>query len=116
MVNFRNCEGISNFFSFSIPATAVTKGNASQFKRKICSGGGDSKCLEKGCNRKSSYQKGFYKKPVCEQSITSKEKGWGQQACHQFEESKSVQPPPPFQNGEPSIIEGYILKQGDFMC
>ena len=63
--------------------------------------------LRKGCNRKSSYEKGFCKKSVCEHFIFSKEKGWRKQACHQFEESKSVHPPPPFQNGEPVIIEGY---------
>ena len=104
---FRNCEGISNSFSFSTPATAVAKGNSSQSKRKICSGGGDWKSLEKGCNRKSSYEKGFCKKSVCEQFISSEEKGWRQQACHQFEESKLVHPPPPFQNEGPAIVEGY---------
>ena len=41
------------------------------------------KPLEKGCNTKSSYEKGF-----CKQ--------WGQQTCHQFEESKSVHAPPLF--------------------
>ena len=93
---FRNCEGISNSFSFSTPATAVAKGISSQSKRKICSGGGDRKSLEKGCNRKSSYEKGFCKKSVYEQFISTEEKGWGQQACHQFEESKSVHPSPSF--------------------
>ena len=34
-----------------------------------------------------------------------KEKNGGQQACHQFEISL-----PPFQNGEPLIIERYPLK------
>ena len=34
-------------------------------------------------------------------------KNGGQQTCHQFEESKSVYPPTPFQNREPAIIEGY---------
>ena len=100
---FRNCEGISNSFSFSTPATAVAKGNSSQSKRKICSGREDWKSLEKGCNRKSSYEKGFCKKSVCEQFISSQEKGWGKQACHQFEEN----PPPPLQNGDPAIIAGY---------
>ena len=47
------------------------------------------------------------KKSVCEQFISSKEKGWGKQACHQFEESKSAHPPTPFQNKEPAIIDGY---------
>ena len=51
--------------------------------KKNCSGGGDWKSLEKGCNRKISYEKGFCKKPVCEQFISSEEKGKGQQACHQ---------------------------------
>ena len=104
---FRNCEGISNSFSFSNLATAVAKGNSSQSKRKICRGGGDWKSLEKRCNRKKSYEKGFCKKSVCEQFISSKEKGWGQQVCHQFEEPKSIHPAPPFQNEEPAIIEGY---------
>ena len=27
--------------------------------------------------------------------------------CHQFQGSKSLHPPPPFQNGEPAIIEKY---------
>ena len=103
---FKNCEEISNSFSFSKPATAVVKKNSSQSKRKICTGGGDWKSLEKGCNRKSSYEKDFCKKPVCKQSISSKEKGLGQQACHQFEEIESVHPSPPFsQNGEPPITE-----------
>ena len=62
---------------------------------------------EKVCNRKTSYKKGFSKKSVCEQLISSKEKGWGQQTCHQFEKSKSVHSPPPFQNGEPAIIKRY---------
>ena len=84
---FRNCERISNSFSFSTPATAVATGNSSQSKIKICSGRGDWKSLEKGCIRKCSYEKGFCKKSVCEQFISSAEKGWGQQACHQFEES-----------------------------
>ena len=47
--------------------------------------------LKKGCNRKSSNEKGFYKKSVCEKSISSKEKGWGRQTCHKIEECKSVQ-------------------------
>ena len=93
---FKNCKGISNSFPFSTPATTVAKGNSSQSKRKICSGGGECKSREKGCNRKSSYEKGFCKKSVCEQYISSEEKGWGQQACHQFEESKSVHPSPSF--------------------
>ena len=80
----------------SQPAPAVAKGNSSQSKRKICSGGGDWKSLEKGCNRKSSYEKGFCKKSVCKESISRKEKGWKQQASHQFEESKSVHPPQHF--------------------
>ena len=69
---------ISNSSSFSTLATVVAKGNSSQSKRKMCSDGGDLKSLEKGCNRKSSYEKGFCKKSVCEQSISSKEKGCGQ--------------------------------------
>ena len=39
---------------------------------------------------------------VCEQSI-SRDK----QTFHQFRESKSVYPPPLFQNGEPAITERY---------
>ena len=31
-------------------------------KQKLCSGGGDWKSLENGCNRKSSYEKRFCKK------------------------------------------------------
>ena len=31
---FRNCEGISISFSFSTPATAISKGNSSQSKKK----------------------------------------------------------------------------------
>ena len=31
----------------------------------------------------------------------------GTTSRHQFEEYKSVHPPPPFQYGEPAIIEGY---------
>ena len=89
---FRSCEGISNFFSFSTPATAVAKGNSSQSKRKICCGGGDRKFLEKGCNRKSSYEKDFCKKSVCEQFISSKEKEWGQQACHQLKNLNQYTP------------------------
>ena len=90
---FRNCEGISDSFSFSTLATAVAKGNSSQSKRQIRSGEGDWKSPGKHCNRKSSYEKGFCKKSVCKQSISSEGKGWEQQACHQFEESKSVHPP-----------------------
>ena len=74
---FRNCEGISNSFSFSTPATEVVMGNSSHSKRKICSDSGDWKYLEKSCNGKNSYEKGVCKKSVCEQSICSKEKGWG---------------------------------------
>ena len=43
---FRNCEGMLNSFSFSTPATAVTRRNSSQTKRKICSGKGDWKFLK----------------------------------------------------------------------
>ena len=74
---FKNCERISKSFSFSTPATAVAKGNSSQSKRKICSGGGHWKSLEKGCSRKSSYEKDFCKNSVSEQAISSKEKRWG---------------------------------------
>ena len=103
---FKNCEGMSNSFSFSTPATAVVKKNSTQSKRKICTGGGDWKSIEKGCNRRSSYEKDFCKKSVWKQSIFSKEKGLGQQACRQFEELESVHPSPPFpQNGEPAITE-----------
>ena len=80
--HFRKCEGISNPFSFSIPATAVAKRKSSQFKRKICSGGGDWKSLEKDCNRKSSHEKAFCKKSVCDQSISSKH--LGNRPVHQF--------------------------------
>ena len=104
---FRNYEGISYYSSFSTSATAVAKGNSSQSKRKISSGGGDRKSLEKGCNSKSSYEKGFCEKSVSEQSISSEEKGWGEQTCDQFEKSKSVHSKLPFQNGDPAIIEGY---------
>ena len=112
---FRNCEGISNSFSFSTPATAVAKGNSSQSKIKICSGRGDWKSLEKGCDRKFSYEKRFCKKSVCEQFISSTEKGWGQQACHQFEESNQYIPHHHFKM---EILQSLsdILKQGDFMC
>ena len=64
-----------HFLSFSTPTAAATKGNSSHSKRKICRCGGDSKSLEKGCNRKSLYQKAFCKNSVREQSISSKEKG-----------------------------------------
>ena len=50
--HFRSCKEPSNSFSFSTPATAVTKGNSFQSKGKICSGGEDWKSLEKVCNRK----------------------------------------------------------------
>ena len=105
---FRNCEGISNSCPFSTPATVVAKENSSQSKSNICSSGGDWKSLGKGCNRKSLYKKGFCKNSVCEQSILGKEKGWEQQFCHNFEESKSVHHPAPFQNGEPAVIKGYL--------
>ena len=42
--------------------------------------------------KKVPIKKVSAKKSVFEQSISSKEKGWGQQACHQFKESKSVHP------------------------
>ena len=78
-----------------------------QSKRKICSRGGDWKSLEKSCNSKSSYEKGFCQKSLCEESISSEEKGFWQQTCHQFEEFKSVHPPPLLQDEEPEIIEEY---------
>ena len=106
---FRNCERIENSFSFSTPAAAATKENFYQSKRKIC-----SDISRKRLNWKSLYKKGFCKESVCEHSISSKEKGWGQQTCHQFEEPKSVQLPSLFQNGDPVIIQK-ILKQGNSM-
>ena len=74
---FRNCEGISNSFSFATSATTLAKRNSSQSKRKICSGGGGWKSLETGCNRKTSYEKNFCKKSVYQQSISRNEQGWG---------------------------------------
>ena len=62
--SFKNCKGIRDSFSFSIGATGVAKGNSSQSKRKIRSGGGDWKSLEIGFNRKSSYKKDFCLKSV----------------------------------------------------
>ena len=112
---FRNCEGTSNLFCFSTPATAVAKVNSSQSKRKICSDRGDWKSLEKEFNINSLYKKDFCKKSVCEESISSKEKGWGKQCCHQLKESKSVHPPPHFKMERLQSLRD-VLKQINFMC
>ena len=61
--------------------------------------------LKKVAIEKVHMKKVSAKNSVCEQSISSKRKEWGQQACHQFEISLT-----PFQNGEPLIIERYPLK------
>ena len=112
---FRNCEETSNLFCFSTPATAVAKVNSSQSKRKICSGGGDWKSLEKGFSIDSLYKKYFCKKSVCKESISSKEKGWGKQCFHQLKQSKSVHPPLHFKMESLQSLRD-ILKQINFMC
>ena len=112
---YRNCEETSNLFCFSTPATAVAKVNSSQSKRKICSGGGDWKSLEKGFNIDSLYKKYFCKKSVCKESISSKEKGWGKQCFHQLKQSKSVHPPLHFKMESLQSLRD-ILKQINFMC
>ena len=53
--------------------------------------------LEKGCNRKVCVKKFSAKSFFIIQSVSSKEKGWGQQVCHQFEKSNSVHSPPHFE-------------------
>ena len=45
------------------------------------------------------------KQSVCKQSVSSKEKRWGKQACHQLEKPESVYSTPSFQNGEPAVTE-----------
>ena len=66
------------FFFLSTPATGIANGNSSQSKRKIWSSGRDWKSFEIGCNRKISYEKDLCIKSVSEQSISCKEKWWGQ--------------------------------------
>ena len=105
---FRNREGISNSFFFSTPATAVDKGNSSQSERKIGSSRGDWKSLEKGCNRKSSYEKGFCQGQCVNNLFLVKNrfifnlKNLNQYIHHDKMESQK------------SLTD--ILKQGNFMC
>ena len=56
---------------------------------------------------KSSYKKGFCKSQFVRNPFLVRKKDGGKQDYHQFEESKSVHHSPPFQNGEPAIIERY---------
>ena len=110
--HFRNCEEISNSFFFSTPDRVQLPKKIRLFLKEKPVVTEEIGNLLKKVAIEKLQSKRFLKKSVFVQSISSKAKEWKQQACHQFEKSKSVHPQPSFQTGDPTILQaGWLYAQ-----
>ena len=100
------CKGLQNSFPGKSLSGEASSSNKNEFKGGKISGFRSGPNVEKGGHCKSSSRA----RPIFEQYFSSKEKGWGEQACDKSKTVESFHPLSTLQNGGYTFSETYVAR------